>query len=153
MTLQQCYNNYSTPFCHQENNGMVNHTQHNLNSIHTPPPPSMGLENSTNSEENHGSTKGSETSGVFAVKGKREEMGGDGQGQSKVCARGHWRPAEDSKLIELVALYGPQNWNLIAENLSGRSGNENEKLFYFTRNELMLTYDFVRDFRPRSHNP
>lgn len=113
----------------------------------------MGLENSTNSEENHGSTKGSETSGVFAVKGKREEMGGDGQGQSKVCARGHWRPAEDSKLIELVALYGPQNWNLIAENLSGRSGNENEKLFYFTRNELMLTYDFVRDFRPRSHNP
>ncbi|XP_058187072.1 transcription factor CSA [Rhododendron vialii] len=122
MTLQQCYNNYSTPFCHQENNGMINHTQHNLNSTYTPPPTSMELENSTNDEENHGSAKGSETSGVFAVKGKREKMGGDGQGQSKVCARGHWRPAEDSKLIELVALYGPQNWNLIAENLSGRSG-------------------------------
>ncbi|XVE85844.1 hypothetical protein DITRI_Ditri17bG0124000 [Diplodiscus trichospermus] len=43
-------------------------------------------------------------------------------GQSKLCARGHWRPAEDSKLKELVALYGPQNWNLIAEKLEGRSG-------------------------------
>ncbi|KAK1309240.1 Transcription factor MYB44 [Acorus calamus] len=42
-------------------------------------------------------------------------------GQSKLCARGHWRPAEDTKLKELVALYGPQNWNLIAEKLEGRS--------------------------------
>ncbi|KAK4763897.1 hypothetical protein SAY87_013335 [Trapa incisa] len=41
---------------------------------------------------------------------------------SKLCARGHWRPAEDNKLKELVALYGPQNWNLIAEKLEGRSG-------------------------------
>lgn len=42
---------------------------------------------------------------------------------NKLCARGHWRPAEDTKLKELVALYGPQNWNLIAEKLEGRSGN------------------------------
>ncbi|MQM11741.1 hypothetical protein Taro_044650 [Colocasia esculenta] len=42
--------------------------------------------------------------------------------QSKLCGRGHWRPAEDAKLRELVALYGPQNWNLIAEKLEGRSG-------------------------------
>ncbi|XP_052117331.1 transcription factor MYB54-like [Arachis duranensis] len=42
--------------------------------------------------------------------------------KSKVCARGHWRPSEDSKLKELVALHGPQNWNLIAQNLEGRSG-------------------------------
>ncbi|XP_076953473.1 uncharacterized protein LOC143627572 [Bidens hawaiensis] len=42
--------------------------------------------------------------------------------QTKTCARGHWRPAEDAKLKELVALYGPQNWNLIAEKLQGRSG-------------------------------
>ncbi|KAJ0013402.1 hypothetical protein Pint_20755 [Pistacia integerrima] len=41
---------------------------------------------------------------------------------TKLCARGHWRPAEDAKLKELVAQYGPQNWNLIAENLEGRSG-------------------------------
>ncbi|KAL2344541.1 hypothetical protein Fmac_005826 [Flemingia macrophylla] len=45
-----------------------------------------------------------------------------GSGHSKLCARGHWRPAEDSKLKELVALYGPQNWNLIADKLEGRSG-------------------------------
>ncbi|KAF3785974.1 Transcription factor [Nymphaea thermarum] len=43
-------------------------------------------------------------------------------GHSKLCARGHWRPAEDAKLKELVAQYGPQNWNLIAEKLVGRSG-------------------------------
>lgn len=42
--------------------------------------------------------------------------------QPKVCARGHWRPAEDAKLRELVSIYGPQNWNLIAEKLEGRSG-------------------------------
>ncbi|KAK1404576.1 hypothetical protein POM88_004181 [Heracleum sosnowskyi] len=40
----------------------------------------------------------------------------------KLCARGHWRPHEDAKLKELVGLYGPQNWNLIAEKLPGRSG-------------------------------
>jgi len=49
--------------------------------------------------------------------------GGGGGGQGKLCARGHWRPAEDAKLKELVAQYGPQNWNLIAEKLDGRSGN------------------------------
>jgi hypothetical protein len=43
--------------------------------------------------------------------------------QSKLCPRGHWRPAEDDKLRELVSQYGPQNWNLIAEKLQGRSGN------------------------------
>lgn len=40
----------------------------------------------------------------------------------KVCGRGHWRPAEDTKLKELVAHYGPQNWNMIADKLEGRSG-------------------------------
>ncbi|CAO2203198.1 unnamed protein product [Urochloa humidicola] len=47
---------------------------------------------------------------------------GHGGGQGKLCARGHWRPAEDAKLKELVAQHGPQNWNLIAEKLDGRSG-------------------------------
>ncbi|KAI3796056.1 hypothetical protein L1987_38719 [Smallanthus sonchifolius] len=42
-------------------------------------------------------------------------------GQLKTCARGHWKPAEDAKLKELVALFGPQNWNLIADKLDGRS--------------------------------
>ncbi|PKA66959.1 Transcription factor MYB44 [Apostasia shenzhenica] len=45
-----------------------------------------------------------------------------GGGRSKLCARGHWRPAEDAKLRELVSGHGPQNWNLIAEKLEGRSG-------------------------------
>lgn len=39
------------------------------------------------------------------------------------CPRGHWRPAEDEKLRQLVEKYGPQNWNSIAEKLQGRSGN------------------------------
>ncbi|KAB2049470.1 hypothetical protein ES319_A13G178900v1 [Gossypium barbadense] len=43
-------------------------------------------------------------------------------GNTKLCSRGHWRPAEDAKLMELVTYYGPQNWNLIAEHLEGRSG-------------------------------
>lgn len=45
---------------------------------------------------------------------------------TKVSARGHWTPSEDSKLKELVALYGPQNWNLIAEKLEGRSGKKDK---------------------------
>ncbi|KAL7138179.1 hypothetical protein ABFS83_10G146700 [Erythranthe nasuta] len=49
--------------------------------------------------------------------------GGGGGGQTtKLCARGHWRPNEDAKLKTLVAQFGPQNWNLIAEKLHGRSG-------------------------------
>ncbi|GAB4842702.1 hypothetical protein Ancab_012678 [Ancistrocladus abbreviatus] len=39
-----------------------------------------------------------------------------------MCTRGHWRPAEDEKLRELVDKYGPHNWNAIAEKLHGRSG-------------------------------
>ncbi|XP_068664326.1 transcription factor MYB52-like [Aristolochia californica] len=39
-----------------------------------------------------------------------------------MCTRGHWRPAEDEKLKELVERYGPHNWNAIAEKLLGRSG-------------------------------
>nr|UGC13063.1 LlMYB52-like [Lilium lancifolium] len=39
-----------------------------------------------------------------------------------MCTRGHWRPAEDEKLKELVGRYGPHNWNAIAEKLQGRSG-------------------------------
>lgn len=47
-----------------------------------------------------------------------------------MCSRGHWRPAEDDKLRELVDRYGPHNWNAIAQKLQGRSGT----LF------LILTY-------------
>lgn len=50
--------------------------------------------------------------------GKRDNE----SGQSKLCGRGHWRPSEDARLRELVAQYGPHNWNIIAEKLEGRSG-------------------------------
>ncbi|KAF2323943.1 hypothetical protein GH714_004179 [Hevea brasiliensis] len=50
----------------------------------------------------------------------------NGRGSStdigKSCHRGHWRPAEDEKLQQLVDQYGPRNWNFIAEHLHGRSG-------------------------------
>ncbi|KAI3446609.1 hypothetical protein Pfo_003274 [Paulownia fortunei] len=51
-----------------------------------------------------------------------EEEVGRKTGLTKLCSRGHWRPHEDAKLKELVAQFGPHNWNLIAENLEGRSG-------------------------------
>nr|QWQ79407.1 MYB9 [Zanthoxylum armatum] len=41
---------------------------------------------------------------------------------TSTCPRGHWRPAEDEKLRQLVDQYGAQNWNSIAEKLQGRSG-------------------------------
>lgn len=47
---------------------------------------------------------------------------GYGHGSGGGHARGHWRPAEDAKLKDLVAQCGPQNWNLIAKKLHGRSG-------------------------------
>ncbi|CAN6543515.1 unnamed protein product [Malus baccata var. baccata] len=44
------------------------------------------------------------------------------EAKSTGCPRGHWRPAEDEKLRQLVEQYGAQNWNSIAEKLQGRSG-------------------------------
>ncbi|MED6121661.1 hypothetical protein PIB30_032201 [Stylosanthes scabra] len=84
-----------------------------------------------NSDLLEGTTKGSDSSEDIGVieenknnnnNNPNNKEGESSSGQSKLCARGHWRPAEDSKLKELVALYGPQNWNLIAEKLEGRSG-------------------------------
>ncbi|XP_062023300.1 transcription factor LAF1-like [Rosa rugosa] len=44
------------------------------------------------------------------------------ESKSTSCPRGHWRPAEDERLRQLVEQYGAQNWNSIAEKLHGRSG-------------------------------
>ncbi|KAJ4902422.1 myb domain protein 110 [Raphanus sativus] len=41
---------------------------------------------------------------------------------SKVCTRGHWKPSEDSKLKELVGVFGPKKWNHIARKMQGRTG-------------------------------
>ncbi|BAT84997.1 Transcription factor [Vigna angularis] len=86
---------------------------------------------------------------------EEEEANGSISGKNgftKLCARGHWRPAEDDKLKELVAQYGPQNWNLIAEHLEGRSGKScrlrwfnqldpkiNKKCFCEEEEERLLT--------------
>ncbi|KAL9331303.1 hypothetical protein ACSQ67_000913 [Phaseolus vulgaris] len=88
-------------------------------------------------------------------RGEEEEANGfisGKKGFTKLCARGHWRPAEDDKLKELVAQYGPQNWNLIAEHLEGRSGKScrlrwfnqldpkiNKKCFCEEEEERLLT--------------
>jgi Myb-like DNA-binding domain len=49
-----------------------------------------------------------------------------GSFEKKSRIRGHWTPLEDEKLKRLVAEHGAQNWNLLAEKLEGRTGN-NEK--------------------------
>ncbi|CAN8255982.1 unnamed protein product [Cochlearia groenlandica] len=69
---------------------------------------------------------------VLELKDEHEQVRGENEnnlkrkGQNginkKVCSRGHWRPTEDAKLKELVVQFGPQNWNLIAQHLLGRSG-------------------------------
>ncbi|KAH0897410.1 hypothetical protein HID58_046978 [Brassica napus] len=63
------------------------------------------------------------------LKSEDEHEGENGwkrRGQSgmkaKVCSRGHWRPTEDAKLKELVAQFGPQNWNAVINVASLTSG-------------------------------
>ncbi|KAI3511566.1 hypothetical protein L1887_18721 [Cichorium endivia] len=48
--------------------------------------------------------------------------GGDGGSWRRFVVKGHWKPSEDAKLRELVALHGPKNWNKISEQLPGRTG-------------------------------
>lgn len=64
------------------------------------------------------------------------EGGGSGDDTRSSCPRGHWRPAEDERLRQLVEQYGPQNWNSIAEKLQGRSG-----IYLFNHN--LSTYFWI----------
>lgn len=57
-----------------------------------------------------------------------------------MCSRGHWRPAEDEKLRELVEHYGPHNWNAIAEKLRGRSGETIIMSYYYFLILLATTF-------------
>ncbi|KAB2011373.1 hypothetical protein ES319_D09G014900v1 [Gossypium barbadense] len=122
MTLQQFHN--SSCFHHQENNGFSKYY-----TIYQPPSNSSmevlkPIEGFSYCLEDHFS-KGSEMGAVSmsVVRGRSEFfLNGKDVGVSKICSRGHWKPAEDSKLKELVTLYGPQNWNLIAEKFQGRTG-------------------------------
>ncbi|KAL7603439.1 hypothetical protein Lser_V15G20517 [Lactuca serriola] len=50
------------------------------------------------------------------------QHGEDGDSRRQFVVKGHWKPSEDRKLRELVALHGPKNWNMISEQLPGRSG-------------------------------
>ncbi|WOL16354.1 hypothetical protein Cni_G25141 [Canna indica] len=75
----------------------------------------LGLHGFRDHGEKRSNSQGKETEGGECGILENEQ-------QPKLCARGHWRPAEDAKLKELVSQYGPQNWNLIAEKLVGRSG-------------------------------
>ncbi|XP_010531778.1 PREDICTED: transcription factor LAF1-like isoform X2 [Tarenaya hassleriana] len=72
-------------------------------------------------EGGEGEGEEEEEEGEREIKRKKKRKRHSGEKQ-KLCARGHWRPAEDAKLRELVAQFGPQNWNLIAEQLARRSG-------------------------------
>ncbi|KAJ0042853.1 hypothetical protein Pint_19201 [Pistacia integerrima] len=129
MTLQQFHN---SSFCHQENDSSnIYSTTTFLNNSSMEVFSHMGslrvAPTNTNSEKNNLSNMedfDEFEENIHNLSGDHhtvKEMNGGG-GQSKVCSRGHWRPAEDTKLKELVALYGPQNWNLIADKLQGRSG-------------------------------
>ena len=78
------------------------------------PPPALASFRHEEEEEQH-QDAAEEVYHVDDVdEGSGDGRGHGGAGQGKLCARGHWRPAEDAKLKELVAQYGPQNWNLIA---------------------------------------
>ena len=72
-------------------------------------------------------------------------------GHMKLCARGHWRPHEDAKLKELVVQFGPQNWNLIAEKLQGRSGNDNSNLG--KRSQTFVLHLIRDDIDMHFHSP
>ncbi|CAL5365246.1 unnamed protein product [Camellia sinensis] len=58
-------------------------------------------------------------------------------GYTMLCARGHWRPHENSKLKELVTQYDSQNWNLIAEKLQGRP-RKSCRLRWFNQLDLRI---------------
>nr|XP_004503065.1 transcription factor MYB54 [Cicer arietinum] len=63
-------------------------------------------------------------------------------GRSKSCNRGHWQPAEDQKLKQLVNQYGPQNWNFISQQLEGRSGKSCRLRWYNQLNPNIIKNPF-----------
>ncbi|CAH8283795.1 unnamed protein product [Eruca vesicaria subsp. sativa] len=46
------------------------------------------------------------------------------------CQRNHWKRFEDDKLKQLVEEYGP-HWTIIAQHLSGRTGNSCRQRWYY----------------------
>ncbi|XP_021733187.1 transcription factor MYB56-like [Chenopodium quinoa] len=115
------------------NNNSLFSLNSNSNSTH-PCPPALDLclctNTITNRQDHENTNTGfpirSSPSSVDGLKGEncQESLvaARNVRRPSKLCSRGHWRPAEDTKLKELVLKFGPQNWNVIAEKLQGRSG-------------------------------
>ncbi|CAI0625327.1 unnamed protein product [Linum tenue] len=69
-----------------------------------------------------GSVAASSCDELPASAGTRPLTNSCSKSSSSSCKRGHWRPAEDEKLRQLVEQFGAQNWNSIADKLQGRSG-------------------------------
>ncbi|XP_020960388.1 transcription factor MYB117 isoform X2 [Arachis ipaensis] len=121
---------------------VMSHHHHHANGVENPELIMMGLQILSSSKWKMGTNNNSENKSLSLKIGdeedeidggeEREEGNSKGPcssssnggkiGHVKLCARGHWRPAEDAQLKALVSQYGPQNWNLIAEHLKGRSG-------------------------------
>ncbi|XP_057718895.1 transcription factor MYB54-like [Arachis stenosperma] len=121
---------------------VMGHHHHHANGVENPELIMMGLQILSSSKWKIGTNNNSENKSLSLKIGdeedeidggeEREEGNNKGPcssssnggkiGHVKLCARGHWRPAEDAQLKALVSQYGPQNWNLIAEHLKGRSG-------------------------------
>ncbi|KAK8507525.1 hypothetical protein V6N13_141544 [Hibiscus sabdariffa] len=70
-------------------------------------------------------------------------------GHIKLCSRGHWRPAEDAKLMELVTYYGPQNWKLIAQHVQGRSGKSCRLRWFDQLDPRIKKRDFTEEEEER----
>ncbi|CAH8283803.1 unnamed protein product [Eruca vesicaria subsp. sativa] len=58
------------------------------------------------------------------------EMPSGSNSKKTKCQRNHWKRYEDDKLKQLVEQYGP-HWNIIAEHLSGRTGNSCRQRWYY----------------------
>uniref|UniRef100_A0A803MXX4 Myb-like domain-containing protein n=1 Tax=Chenopodium quinoa TaxID=63459 RepID=A0A803MXX4_CHEQI len=122
------------------NNNSLFSLNSNSNSTH-PCPPALDLclctNTITNRQDHENTNTGfpirSSPSSVDGLKGEncQESLvaARNVRRPSKLCSRGHWRPAEDTKLKELVLKFGPQNWNVIAEKLQGRSGSIEESMW------------------------
>ncbi|XP_076945641.1 transcription factor MYB52-like [Bidens hawaiensis] len=61
---------------------------------------------------------------MMTIEEKPNVQGGaeDGCEQRMLVTKGHWKPSEDVKLRNLVAVHGPRNWKTKSQQFPGRSG-------------------------------
>lgn len=58
--------------------------------------------------------------------------------------KGAWTPEEDEQLKELVALYGPKGWSVIAKDVPGRSGKSCRLRCVRLCFAMLLIYEEIR---------